>query len=434
MTSKAALYHSFLALLLVLAGLACSPTQAAAGTARLPLGAVSQTVLAAELEAVTFDPASAKHHVDMLAGAIGSRPAGSEAQERAAQYIYDELSRLGYQTEFQRFPITFFEDRGSTLTVAGALGGVVPALTLQYSAAGTVDGELVDVGLGRPGDFDPAAVRGKIALIRRGEIRFSDKVDQVSAAGAAAAIIYNNQPGTFSGSLVTPPQIPVAAISDGDGEALLQRTRLETVVARLAVDASMQSRTAANVIGTRPGGPQTVVIGGHFDSIAAGPGANDNASGTAVMLELARVLAARPTPFTLKFAAFDAEEIGLRGSAHMVSQLTAEQRAATRAMLNLDMVGVGDQPRFGGSDELTRIAFQVARRLGQTAQPLGDGGFGGSDHASFMRADIPALFLYRSNDPNYHSPNDRPDYVDPDNLAFAGSIVVEVLDAIAGGG
>jgi aminopeptidase YwaD len=98
------------------------------------------------------------------------------------------------------------------------------------------------------------------------------------------------------------------------------------------------------------------------------------------------------------------------------------------------MVGVGDQPRFGGSEELTRIAFQLARRLGQTAQPLGDGGFGGSDHASFMRADIPALFLYRSNDPNYHSPNDRATYVDPDNLAFAGSIVIDVLDALAGGG
>jgi aminopeptidase YwaD len=355
MTNKLAL-HRLLAILLVIATLACSPANAMTGTAQL-LPGTSPTVLhAAELEAVAFDPASAKRHVDVLAVDIGSRPAGSEAQERAAQYIYDELSRLGYQTELQRFPITFYEDRGSILTVVGPLGGAVTALTLQYSAAATVEAELVDVGLARPGDFDPAAVHGKIALIRRGEIRFSDKVDQVVAAGATAAVVYNNQPGTFAGSLVSASQIPVAGISESDGEALLQRVRQESVVARLTVDASTETRTAANVIGTRPGGPQTVVIGGHFDSVSAGPGANDNASGTAVMLELARVLATRPTSFTLKFAAFDAEEIGLRGSAHMVSLLTPDQRAATRAMFNLDMVGVGDQPRFGGSEELTRIA------------------------------------------------------------------------------
>ncbi len=399
--------------------------------APLPTSVPTATVAAVP---VTFDPAAAMRHVEALATTIGSRPAGGDAQERAARYIYDELSRLGYQTELQRFPITSYQDRGSSLSIAGAVGAAVPAITLQYSAAGAVEEQVVDVGLGRPGDFRPAAVGGRIALIRRGEIRFSEKVDNVAAAGAIGAVIYNNQSGTFVGSLVSASQIPVVGISDSDGEALLDRLRNGPVTAQLAVDASTETRAAANVVATKPGGPQTVVIGGHFDSVSAGPGANDNASGTAVMLELARVMAYRSSPFTLRFVAFDAEEIGLRGSAHMVNQLTEEERRATRAMVNLDMVGVGDQARFGGSEELTRIAFQVARRLGQTAQPIGDGGSGGSDHASFMRVDIPALFIYRSNDPNYHSPNDRAEFVEPANLAFAGAVVVDVLDALAGGG
>ncbi|MDP8923944.1 MAG: M28 family metallopeptidase [Chloroflexota bacterium] len=189
---------------------------------------------------------------------------------------------------------------------------------------------------------------------------------------------------------------------------------------------------AQNVIATRAGGPETVVIGGHFDSVAAGPGANDNASGTAVVLELARVMASRPTPFTLKFAAFDAEEIGLLGSAHMVSQMSPEELKAIRAMINLDMVGVGDSQQLGGDQSLTRIGQRIAAELDQPAGLIGQVG-GGSDHASFARAGVPVLFIYRANDPNYHSPMDRAEYVEPANLAYAGQIALGVIDALADG-
>ena len=150
------------------------------------------------------------------------------------------------------------------------------------------------------------------------------------------------------------------------------------------------------------------------------------------MLELARVLAAQPSSFTLKFVAFDAEEIGLLGSAHLVGQLGEGEKRATRAMINLDMVGVGTQPHLGGSEELTRLAFPIAARLGQPARALGDGLNGASDHASFIRAGIPALFVYRSDDPNYHGPGDRAELVDPANLEFAGQLVLGVLDTLEG--
>jgi aminopeptidase YwaD len=248
----------------------------------------------AELAPVEFSGSEAKRHVDELAGRIGTRPAGSEGQAEAAAYVRDQLIALGYQTELQPFPISSYEDRGSTVVVRGASDRGVAASTLTYSTAGTVEAEIVDVGLGRDGDFTPSAVRGKIALIRRGETRFSQKVEAVAAAGAIGSIIYNNQPGNFSGSLTAQSRIPAVGVSDADGEALLAESQGGPTVVAVTVDASLEQRTAANVVGTKPGGPETIVVGGHLDSVAAGPGANDNGSGIAVLLEVARVMATRP--------------------------------------------------------------------------------------------------------------------------------------------
>jgi len=272
-------------------------------------------------------------------------------------------------------------------------------------------------------------VAGKIALVSRGDIRFADKVDAAAQAGAVGIVIYNHQPGVVNGSLTGPSSIPAIMVSQADGQELRRLAR-EGGAVRLTVDASMAQSAAANVVATRPGGPHTVVIGGHFDSVPAGPGANDNGSGTAVTLELARVLAQQPTPFTLKFVAFDGEEIGLLGSAHFVSQLSDADRQSIVAMINLDMVGVGDRTMLGGSDDLVRLATAQATGLGESAGSMGEAP-GGSDHASFMRANIPALFIYRSNDPNYHSPNDRAQFVDPANLELAGRIALGVLGSLA---
>ena len=399
------------------------PTDAAAQADATPAGQLAPARPA-------FSGDLALGHVNVLADAIGSRPAGSANQARAAEYLLGQFRALGYQADLQPFPVTSYQDRGSTLTVAGALGRQLTPAALTYSAGGVFEAELVRVGLGRADDLRAVDLRGKIALVERGEIRFTDKVDNVVRAGAGGVVIYNNQPGMFSGALTEPSSVPVVGLSREDGENLLTRLAGGPVTARLAVDAGVEQQTAANVVATKPGGPETVVIGGHFDSVAAGPGANDNGSGTAVVLELARVLAGHPSPFTIKFVAFDAEEIGLIGSAHMVAQLSEDERRTTRAMINLDMVGVGTQTFLGGSDSLRDLAFPIAAALGQPARALGDGLNGASDHASFVRAGIPSVFLYRAEDPNYHSPNDRTAFIDPAHLDYAGRLSLGILDAL----
>lgn len=412
--------------------LACSSAVASAPVLPATLGAQSAVTNPLTENAPAFSGSSAFGYVDALSNGIGSRVAGSDDQSRAQQYLLQRYTALGYQAQLQPFTVTFYDDRGSSVSVNGGSGPAVSVNTLHYSAAGSAEGEIVEAGLGRAEDYEDAAAAGKIALVSRGDTRFGDKVEAATAAGVRAVIIVNNQPGNFNGSLLGMSTIPAVSVSQADGAAIRQAIRAGGATARVDVNANMAQKQAANVVATRPGGSQTLVIGGHFDSVAAGPGANDNASGTAVALELARVMASRPTPYTLQFVAFDAEEIGLLGSAHFVGQLSEAERRSIVAMVNLDMVGVGDRTSAGGSPELVRLAQRAGAVRGLSIDQMGEVG-GGSDHASFIRAGVPALFIYRSNDPNYHSPNDRPEYVDPRNLQLAGDLTLDVVTALEQG-
>jgi aminopeptidase YwaD len=390
---------------------------------------------AAQVEApLSVSGARAHQHVDALAAQIGSRPAGSASYDQAVQYAVDQLRQWGYQPSLQTFPVETYDDRGSQVTLA-ADGQSVTAATLQYSPGGQIEAPLVSAGLGRPEDLNGVDLQGKIALVKRGELRFSDKVANVAGAGAVGALVYNDSSGAVQGSLTGPGPIPAVTLSDTDGQHLLDLLAGGSpVVVRLTVDASIEQRSATNVLADKPArnpAAQSVVIGAHLDSVPAGPGANDNGSGSAMVLELAQVLAARDEPFTLHFALFGAEELGLYGSRHYVDQLSDAERANIRAMINMDMVGVGEAWRFGGTDDLVQRALAATSDMGERALPLRGPQSGGSDHASFLAAGVPALFIYRVEDPNYHQAGDRAELVDPNALGEAGTIAVNVLDSLA---
>jgi aminopeptidase YwaD len=369
--------------------------------------------------------------VDQLALTIGSRVAGSPTQAQATDYLAGQFAAAGFQVDRQPFSFTSYEDRGSILNVQTPEPQPIRVATLTNSPAGQVRGAIVSVGLARPGDFDPASLIGRIALARRGEIRFSEKLANVAAAGATALLIYNDQPGGFNGSLVGVGQIPTAGVSGEDGEQLMTLLERASVDAELTVDASSPERQATNVVATKPGGEREVVVGAHFDSVSAGPGANDNGSGAAVLLELARVTTARTYPFTLRLIAFDAEELGLHGSKHYVHQLTPADLSAHLAMINLDMVGVGERMLFAGDDVLVARALEHADEAGQVGGLLNEGPSSSSDHASFQAAGVRNIFVHRARDTRYHTADDRAEYVLPDNLAAAGTVVLGLLDDLA---
>lgn len=100
---------------------------------------------------------------------------------------------------------------------------------------------------------------------------------------------------------------------------------------------------SANIIAVKPGSStQEIIIGAHYDSMPVGRGADDNASGVAVMLEVAERVKDIQTPYTLRFIAFGSEELGLQGSTYYVSQMTTSEIENTLAMVNLDSLVAGE--------------------------------------------------------------------------------------------
>ncbi|WP_238403980.1 M20/M25/M40 family metallo-hydrolase [Paenibacillus paridis] len=165
-----------------------------------------------------------------------------------------------------------------------------------------------------------------------------------------------------------------------------------------------------NIVATKVGvSPKVLIVGAHYDSVSAGKGADDNASGVAVMLESAKAVSQLETPYTIKFIAFGAEETGTRGSQYYVSQMTAEDKKNTIAMINLDSVAVGDFMYIYGSRGskgfVRDLGLSIADRLnldlitnpGDNPQyPAGTTG-DWSDHAAFSKAGIPYAYLEATN-------------------------------------
>lgn len=372
--------------------------------------------------------------MEALAVDIGSRPAGSKAERKAARYLRNQLQGSGYEAELQPFSIEVFADVGSSLEALSPQPLSPAVYPFEPSANGTVKGLLVDAGIGRPQDF-PTDTAGKIALIQRGTLYYADKVANAEAAGAVGVVIHNNEHGLFRGQLSEPSTVPALAISQEDGEALLTMMQSGPVTVRLEVVTESGLRDSQNVVARPPDGDCRVVAGGHYDSVPAGPGANDNASGAAAAVEIARVLAADGEFDDVCFVLFGAEEVGLIGSVHFVDSLTAAESDGLEAMLNFDMVGVGSKLLLIGSSRLTEIAAAEAEERGLDFAIDNSLASTGSDHASFIEAGIPAVFFHSSfgfiaDDPNYHTAGDEAQHVQPTRMAEIGRTALAIIDVL----
>lgn len=185
-----------------------------------------------------------------------------------------------------------------------------------------------------------------------------------------------------------------------------------------------------------PGRPRKVIIGAHLDSFpcASCRGANDNASGVAVIMEAARLLAPADLPFTLEIVFFGAEERyggrSLFGAEHYVRSLAPD--ALPVAMIAVDMVGCGDHLHAWhcdtNGDNLAALVLRSAKAIGVPVN-TGRGG-SGSDHLPFARVGIPAAWLQRLPDPCNHNARDCSVNVQPDAVAQAGRLLVHTLLAL----
>ena len=205
-----------------------------------------------------------------------------------------------------------------------------------------------------------------------------------------------------------------------------------------------------NVLAILPGtgGREAVVLGAHYDHLGFGGansaapgetavhhGADDNASGTAMLVEVARILAAEgPFPRTILFAAFSGEERGLLGSAHYAAN-PAVPLPDTVAMVNLDMVGRldGDQIIAHGTGTGTSLDALVDRLVAAHGFEVAKepGGFGPSDHSSFYARRIPVLHLFTGSHSDYHRPTDTADKINYAGMVRIARLVADLVEELA---
>jgi aminopeptidase YwaD len=386
-------------------------------------GSNSGDALDASQTLPTADDVSA--YVDDLALDIGERPAGSKQEQAAADYLQDQLESFGYTVEQQSFDISSaFNDRSTV----EAEGEQFPAYAAQGSAMGEVEAPLFFAGFGHPEDLSRDAA-GAIVIEQRGEIPLSQKVSNAQEAGARALIIYNNEPGFFAGTLSGQrADIPVVVVSGLDGGALKDAAEAgESGRVSATVTEASESQ---NVIARADEGPCRIVIGGHYDTVTGVQGALDNASGTAAFLEVAQTLAARNLTRGICIVGFGAEEIGLLGSTYFVEQLDEEERSALLGMINLDVVGFGEELALAGSRALSDLALEVAAGQGIEIerQELPPGA--SSDHASFLNAGLPAVAFFTAEVGPIHTPEDTVDQVNDFTVASVVLLALATTEAL----
>jgi hypothetical protein len=347
------------------------------------------------------------------------------------------------------------------------------------SSNGTASGRPVFVGYGISApalgwdDYAHVDVKGHVAVVLAGapDVSASDawqaamvdfeslrnKVRTAKERGAAGVVFVNPEGGFISlprsmlGSSVPAIVIP-RALADGIfprggfGDASLWQVQRASGPRALGVEGRMTFTTSVrrvdaaawNVIGLLPArdgalhAAQHVVVGAHYDHLggegagAAGearvaPGADDNASGTALVIEVARRLARLPRrpDRGVVFVAFGAEELGLLGSRHFVEQPPVPASSMV-AMINADMVGrLRRESIFldgvGSAGEWAGLVRDASRDLGLRAE-LHKADAIASDHRSFQAARIPFLYLFTGHHEDYHRASDTADRVNVDGV------------------
>ncbi len=299
----------------------------------------------------------------------GTRVDGTPGFVNSVAYVKAQAEAAGLQVTVQNFTFDrWIEDAAPVFqrTAPTAKNYVIGTdfNSMEYSGSGDVTAAIVptndilipSVGGSTSGceaaDY-PASVSGKIALIQRGTCTFGEKAAAATAAGAIGAIIFNegNAPdreGVINGTLGAPQaSIPVVDTTFANGKELFETAG---AVVHIKVTAHVTTTQSSNVIADTPTGraDRIVVVGAHLDSVEAGPGINDNGSGSAAILEVAKQMQAAGTkPVNkVRFAWWGGEEFGLLGSEYYVSHLPVKELKNIALNLNFDMVASPNPVRF----------------------------------------------------------------------------------------
>ncbi|KAI6277160.1 hypothetical protein MCOR27_006155 [Pyricularia oryzae] len=395
----------------------------------------------------------------------GNRAFGLPGYAASVDFIFEEVSKLkGFTVRKQDFPALF-----TLTTAAETIVGdeSLRTVALTYTPS-TPNGEGItrELVLGPEGaagcdvaNYADIAAEGKVVLVERGlcpdGTTFAGKLLAAAAAGADSVLIYNlNDQKLTAGSLSMPNPLYAPGVIVDREPALRLKARLEAgekIEVFSNIQQLIEERITQNVIAETTHGDEknVVMLGAHLDSVQAGPGVNDDGSGTSLILELARGLNKFSTTNKVRFAWWGAEENGLWGSKFYVDDLKDKPEVEDLLLyMNFDMVsrgvhyvfdGVGDRVAPGGPPGSEKIEELLAESLiaqGKDVRPTGL--TGGTDYVPFMQViNKPVGGLFTGTAPEeddcYHQAcdnitNAKPELIHPNALAAAHALAVLAID------
>ena len=397
----------------------------------------SSAVFAAPVHKDTLTVISAENiskHIQKLTknDQDNSRVAGFKGECKAADYIAKEFESYGMKVERQKFDINAFLCNEAQVIVNGENFETNAFMHSPSTDKDGITAELVYCGLGDTGDFEDKDVEGKIALISRGGIPFVWKTENARNNGAIGVIFYNIIPGEINGMLYDDGRetIPAVELSQADGLKLVAAIEAaesagKVVNATLITDTTNVKSYSQNIIATLDNkAAKTIVIGAHYDGPDT-PAANDNASGTAAMLEIARVLSREKLDCNIKFIGFGAEVLGAVGSYKYVGSLSDDEINDTIAMINMDTIGAGDTVGVMTIDEDADqpVADLAETYLKKSGLKYAVSTSYSSDHAAFAEAGIPSVYLNYGAEAYSYTDEDISDNINKQNLYNIASLV-----------
>lgn len=400
-----------------------------------------------------------KSYINYLADdKLEGRRTGSPGEKLAAEFIENQFRQIGLapmgenQTYFQRFEI--HEGRkilaGTHLTLNGRDIDTTQFFPLTFSSDGQIKGSVSPAihENGEPWFLDIHEMMEEAAGNPHADIaqQIKKQASLFQTRGATAVILYNSNgsdPDLFFDGKSKEERMTIPVIY------IRQKTSHEFLKPKdnfISVSATLQTgeaeRSGTNVIGYQDNGaPYTIVIGAHFDHLGYGEdhnslwtgkpeihnGADDNASGTALVIEMARLLKeSKYKSNNYLFICFSGEELGLFGSKYFTEHPTIPL-SSVNFMINCDMVGrlndstkaitiggYGTSPYWSNLPQKTKF-FTVK---------FDSSGIGPSDHTSFYLKEIPVLFFFTGTHSDYHKPTD-----DADKINYVGEMrVIEYIN------
>jgi Iap family predicted aminopeptidase len=377
-----------------------------------------------------------------LCDMAGGRLPGTKNNDKAVEMLTEELEKFGYAPKTEVFAMPGWVHENDEVIVMAPVYRKLRAVALGYvDKTFPLEGTLLYAGHGYEEDYPDKDLSGRIVLVdqggdKRGRLLRYQQIENAAEKGAYAILFINNKSGGIlragvSNFLGEPSAIPAFSITLEEGRWLRRLAKRDEMVSLKIYTRSYVTEDkieCENVVCTLPGKrDKKIVVGAHLDSWDLGQGAGDNGHGTAILLDIARMMKkySPENEYTIEFVWFNAEELGLWGS-RAYAEMHSDEVAA---MINMDMTSSPDGINLMGFEEFEDFFGRIIDDMAGYKMQRGvlNNPWTNSDHMYFMFEGIPSFTLTGDIEDDlithYHDFGDTYDKINVRHLSDAVAVV-----------